>query len=312
MSTSNEKFDSPLSDLELPTAIEPPADRASTAILREIVAHLRQRRAQLLEAWASRISEAGFLTAMSAEEVLEECGAMYDNYLAAVETGSSKSLDSYAHELSERTVTRGVGTHEVVGTVLLLRDVLAKSLYAEYGQNQDNLTRVLGAYGPAASRIATMVAVGFVREHEHIIRQQQEAMRKLSTPVLTIHERLLILPIIGILDPQRARQLTEQLLEAIRSNRAKVVVMDLTGVATMDAPVANNLVQTVGAARLLGAEVIITGVSPELARTLVTIGVDLEKLATVGDLRGGIERAARLLGYKVVPIDETTTDTATE
>jgi rsbT co-antagonist protein RsbR len=119
---------------------------------------------------------------------------------------------------------------------------------------------------------------------------------------LQVRERLLILPIIGVIDPQRARQLTEQLLRGIRTNRAKVVVIDITGVPVMDANVSNHLVQTVEATRLLGATVIITGLSPEIAQTLVTIGVDLSKMNTVGDLQGGIEEAERLLGYQVVPM----------
>jgi rsbT co-antagonist protein RsbR len=121
---------------------------------------------------------------------------------------------------------------------------------------------------------------------------------------LQVRERLLILPIIGVIDPHRARQLTEQLLRGIRSNRAKVVVIDITGVAAMDATVANHLVQTVEASRLLGASSIVTGLSPEIAQTLVNIGVDLGKMNTVGDLQGGIEQAERLLGYKVVQLTE--------
>jgi rsbT co-antagonist protein RsbR len=83
-----------------------------------------------------------------------------------------------------------------------------------------------------------------------------------------------------------------------------VVVIDITGVAAMDATVANHLVQTVEASRLLGATVIVTGLSPEIAQTIVNIGVDLGKMNTVGDLQGGIEQAERLLGYKVVPFAE--------
>ena len=143
-----------------------------------------------------------------------------------------------------------------------------------------------------------------MQERERVIRQQQEAIRELSTPVLQVRERLLILPIIGVIDPQRARQLTEQLLRGIRTNRAKVVVIDITGVAAMDVTVANHLVQTVEASRLLGATVIVTGLSPEIAQTLVTIGVELGKMNTVGDLQGGIEQAERLLGYKVSPQSE--------
>jgi rsbT co-antagonist protein RsbR len=149
-----------------------------------------------------------------------------------------------------------------------------------------------------------------VKERERIIREQQEAIRELSTPVLQVRERLLILPIIGAIDPQRARQLTEQLLRGIRTNRARVVVIDITGVAALDSSVANHLVQTVEASRLLGATVIVTGLSPEIAQTLVTIGVDLGKMNTVGDLQGGIEEAERLLGYTVAPAREGTAQQA--
>ena len=139
-----------------------------------------------------------------------------------------------------------------------------------------------------------------VYERERIIRQQQEAIRELSTPVLQIRGRLLLLPIIGVIDTYRARFITENLLRAIRVNRAKVVVMDVTGVASIDSRVANHLLQTVSAARLMGANVIVTGLSSEVAQSLVALGIELTKLNTVGDLQGGLEEAERILGYRVV------------
>src|SRR5947207_8059980 len=139
-----------------------------------------------------------------------------------------------------------------------------------------------------------------VFERERTIRQQQESIRELSTPVLQIRERLLLLPIIGVIDTQRARLITESLLRSIRANRAKVVVMDITGVATIDSKVSNHLLQTVTAARLMGAFVIATGLSSEVAQSLVQLGMELNRLNTVGDLQGGIEEGERLLGYRLV------------
>jgi rsbT co-antagonist protein RsbR len=272
----------------------------TAALLSELLGHLRHNRTRMREQWIQRIIEGKLLTAMSQEEVFAETTSVYDSYLEVLETGSVEALQAYARNLSERIIPRGVETHEVLGIVLLLRDVLARELFSKYGPDPTALNQVLDAYEPAANRIATTVGVGFVQERERVIRQQQEAIRELSTPVLPVRERLLILPIIGVIDPQRARQLTEQLLVGVRSNRAKVVVMDITGVPAIDVKVANHLVQTVEAARLLGATVIVTGLSPEIAQTLVTIGVDLGKMNTVGDLQGGIEEAERLLGYRVV------------
>jgi rsbT co-antagonist protein RsbR len=137
-------------------------------------------------------------------------------------------------------------------------------------------------------------------DREQTIRQQQEAIRELSTPTLQVRDQLLILPIIGMLDTQRAKQLTDSLLHAIRAHRARVVVMDITGVATVDSKVANHLIQTVEAAALMGASVIVTGVSADVAQSLVTLGIDLGRITTLGDLQGGLEEAERILGYRVV------------
>jgi rsbT co-antagonist protein RsbR len=138
-----------------------------------------------------------------------------------------------------------------------------------------------------------------IAERERTLKLQQEAIRELSTPTLQIRDRLLILPIIGLLDSVRARQLTDGLLNAVRANRAKVVVMDITGVVTIDSKVANHLIQTVAAARLMGARVIVTGLSADTAQALVSLGINLGQLNTMGDLQGGLEEAERFLGYQV-------------
>ena len=267
----------------------------------EVVEYLRENRTTLRKQWVDRITEANLLSVMTPDEIFSEVTSVYDNYVDTLETGSVERLQAYAKDLSERIVPRGVETHEVLGIVLLLRDVLARSLFVKYQDDATLLDEILDAYEPAANRIAVTVSVSFVEERERVIREQQEAIRELSTPVLQFRERLLILPIIGMLDQQRARQLTEQLLGAIQRQRAKVVVIDITGVATVDVDVANHLVQTVEAARLMGASAIITGVSSKIAQTLVDLGVDLGMMKTVGDLQGGLEEADRMMAVDAFP-----------
>jgi rsbT co-antagonist protein RsbR len=284
---------------ETQIATPPKAPASDVSLLHELVDYLRQSRADLREEWVRRITEAQLLRVMTSEEIFSEVTAVYDNYVDALETGSVETLQAYARDLSERIIPRGVETHEVLEIVLLLRDVLARSLFVKYQHDADLLNRILDSYEPAANRIAVTVGVSFVDERERVIREQQEAIRELSTPVLQVRDRLLILPIIGMLDSPRARQLTEQLLGAIQANRARVVVIDITGVAAIDRAVANHLVQTVEAARLMGASTIITGLSSKIAQTLVDLGVDLAMMKTVGDLQGGLEEAERLLGHRL-------------
>src|SRR5687768_17275826 len=194
-------------------------------LMAELVTHLRENRSQLRQQWVDRISDSHLLSAMTAREVFNEVTSVYDNYVAVLETGSVGELQRYARDLSERIIPRGVETHEVVGIVLLLRDVLARSLFEKYRDDFDLLNRVLDAYEPAANRIANTVAVSFVEQRERVIRDQQDALLELSTPVLQVRERLLILPIIGVLDTARALQLTEQLLHGIRAHRDRKSVV---------------------------------------------------------------------------------------
>ena len=295
---------------DTPTSDDPSADfptldqEDEEKLLPQLVAHLREHRTRLRQEWATRINEAHLLEAMTPQEMSAETTSVYDNYVEVLETGSVEALQHYARDLSERIIPRGVETHEVVGIVLLLRDVLARSLFEKYQRDFALLNRVLDAYEPAANRIANTVAVSFVEQRERVIRDQQDALLELSTPVLQVRERLLILPIIGVLDTARALQLTEQLLHGIRAHRAKLVVIDITGVPNVDEAVANSLVDTVTASRLMGADVIITGLSSDIAQTLVTIGVDLSKMHTVGDLQGGIEEAERQLGFRVSKVPD--------
>jgi rsbT co-antagonist protein RsbR len=292
-----------MANVAYPTPQTPQIDES---LLKELVDHLREHRTNLREKWVQRITDARLLSAMSPQEIFSEATAVYDKYVDTLETGSVETLQEYAQDLSERIISRGVETHEVLGIVLLLRDVLARSLFERYESDPSLLDRILDAYEPAANRIAVIVGVSFVRERERVIGEQQATIHELSTPVLQVREQLLILPIIGILDSRRATQLTEQLLDAIRTHRARVVVIDVTGVPAIDETVANHLVQTVKACRLMGAGVIITGLSPDIAQTLVTLGVDLSMMNPVGDLQGGIEAAERTLGYTVpTPTDST-------
>lgn len=142
----------------------------------------------------------------------------------------------------------------------------------------------------------------YIESRERTIGEQQEAIKELSTPVLPFRQGILILPVIGMIDSYRASQLMEQLLRSIRDTRSRVVVVDITGVPYVDSRVASHLVQTVEAARLMGSKVIVSGVSPEIALTMVTLGIDLGRIETVGDMQSGIERAEQLSGYKVTRI----------
>ncbi len=283
-----------------------PSNEADTALRQELVEHFREKRELLRQQWVEQMTTKGLLAGLTREEIENESITIYDTCIVCLETGEYEGAQTYAMRMAERGVLRGMTTEQIIGGILTLRDVYGRSLFEWYQQDMERLSGALDIYEPVANKIISIVALAFVEEREKVVRQQQEAIRELSTPVLQVRDQLLILPIIGVIDTHRARQLTEQLLRTIRTRRAKVVVMDITGVPAVDSKIAGHLVQTVDASKLMGATVIVTGISPEIAQTLVTLGVDIAKMNTVGDLQGGIEVANQFLGYKVVRTDPET------
>ena len=261
---------------------------------------------------------------------LDELTAAFFDHLGSLEAGATLLKNRAAFEQARRfkqAHVRAMVSGDIDVRYVEERLKLAM-LYAQVGLEPrlflgafDRLLQAIGAVvvrqaGPAAEnfeRFMSLTKLAFfdlslivdvlIFERERIIRVQQESLRELSTPVLQIRERLLILPIIGVIDTQRARQVTEALLRAIRTHRAKVVVIDITGVPVVDSRVANHLMQTVMAARLMGTLAIVTGLSAEVAQALVTLGVDLGNVRTAGDLQGGLEEGERILGYVTVRDD---------
>jgi len=281
-------------------------------IIRELCEHLRKTRDRNRKVWVDKTVEVGLLQAMTKDEIMAEATSVYDNYIGVLETGKEEELLAYARDLSERVIPRGVTTGEVLGLVLVLRDILSRSLNDKYAADEDFRNKVMDVYEPAANRIAIVVATIFVNERERTISEQQAAIRELSTPVFTVWGQLLVLPVIGAIDSLRAKQLTENLLNGIRIQRAKVAILDITGVPSVDSKIASHVLMAVEAARLLGCSVILTGVSETISQTMVALGIDLSRINAVLDLQSGIEEGVRLLGMEVRKIETKTTTEMTE
>jgi rsbT co-antagonist protein RsbR len=206
--------------------------------------------------------------------------------------------DEYFDQLLHDAVTyarAGISFSSWMSVLAAFREPLHRRLFERYGTDPDRLRTIVAAEEELLGRAMGVMADAYLEEKERVIAEQQEAIKELTTPVLTLRPALLLLPLIGVVDSDRARQITEQLLDAVARERARVVVIDVTGVPTVDSMVANHLMQTTQAARLMGATVFVTGISTETAQTLVRIGVDPSKLHTSGDLSSGIAEAEVVL-----------------
>jgi anti-anti-sigma factor len=203
-----------------------------------------------------------------------------------------------AYWQNTREQAAGYATAEIplaswVELVNLFRDDIIERVFAV--AEREELLGVVHAVNRWLDDAIAAFAQAFVSANEGVIAHQQQAIRQLSTPVLQLRSGLLILPMVGALDRERLDQMRALLLAAVRERRARAVVLDVTGVPEIDSVAANALIGSVTSARMMGAEVIISGLSAEISQTLVTVGIDLSRVISAGDLQAGIELAERSL-----------------
>jgi rsbT co-antagonist protein RsbR len=226
--------------------------------------------------------------------------ALQESDAADFDDPSFDELRTFLNEISRQRAVKGYTPSENATYILSLRNVVLPILAEDFEGDIVTLVGEMDHFTRLLDRMGLVMVENFIRSREEIIRQQRADMLELSTPVIKVWDKILTLPIIGTLDSRRAQMMTEALLQRIVDTGSTVAILDITGVRTMDTLVANHLIKTVTAARLMGARCILTGVSPAIAQTMVQLGIDLSQITTRAQMSDGIRLALEMIGRKVV------------
>ena len=202
-------------------------------------------------------------------------------------------------DVSRERVNRGVTPTEMATFVLALKAPLFKRLEAMQDSEHGVLIRDVMLVTRLVDAFAIYTNEIFIPEREQIIDRQRQEMLELSTPVVELWDRVLTLPLIGTLDSARAQEVMENLLQTILERQAEVVIMDITGVGTVDTQVAQHLLRAAAAVRLMGAECIISGISPMIAQTMVQLGIDVGTVSTRSSILTALWDALLTVGYVI-------------
>lgn len=226
--------------------------------------------------------------------------AAQDGSIGDIETASWAEVRGFLENLSQKRAQQGFSPSETATFVLSLKQPLFERLRHEYGRDVEGLANDLWTGTTLLDKLALYTTEVFLKNREAIIMRQQEELLELSTPVVQLWEGILALPLIGTLDSERTQVVMESLLQKIVETGSMIAIIEITGVPTVDTLVAQHLLKTVAAARLMGADCIISGIRPQIAQTIVHLGVDLGNVITKATLADAFSVALQRRGLLVV------------
>jgi rsbT co-antagonist protein RsbR len=261
----------------------------------------------LLDDWRSRLStEHGGLAAELQAEMNDLLEAQRQVLLHPTGGGNAHAtevarinLESVLRNSSQLRAARGQTPEASVQFVQSGKDALLALLGAHAPADTAEREQTQHALSALTDRCVLILVSQFVATREAVIRNQAQSLLDMSTPVITLWESILLLPLVGIVDSVRAVQIAERLLETIGRTEAEITLIDVTGVPIMDTSVARHLLRTVAAAEMLGSRVILTGISPTTAQTMVKLGIDMSSVPTRGSLRAGVALALSMTGRQI-------------
>ncbi|HZS27654.1 MAG TPA: STAS domain-containing protein [Candidatus Angelobacter sp.] len=272
---------------------------------------IRKHEQDLRASWLEQMSTAtrrGDL--MKDSEVKQQIHDFLEGMVEGLRAGAATDLDAPSWEkpkelmrtISASRALQGFSTSETASFILSLKQPLFNVIRKEMSGNPDEMFKEIWNATLLVDKFALFTTEAFMAAREQLIKRQQQELLELSTPVVKLWEGILALPIIGTLDSARTQVVMESLLQTVVQTNSKFAIIDITGVPTVDTLVAQHLLKTITAARLMGAECIISGIRPQIAQTIVHLGIDLAQVTTKAKLADAFAVCLQRSGRAVVKV----------
>lgn len=264
---------------------------------------------QILKDWLASQSAAGGRSTPQTDAQLQRnstdvLGSLRETLRAGAPadiSGSSwNGLRQKLDDIAKTRAQQGFSPSETATFIFSLKEPLFSRFRSEFAHDPATLASVTWTASTLLDKLGLYTIATYQESREQLIIRQQQEMMELSTPVVKLWDNVLALPLIGTLDSARTQIVMQNLLEAIVAESAAIAIIDITGVPTVDTLVAQHLLKTVAAARLMGADCIISGIRPQIAQTIIHLGVDLAGVTTKATLADAIKLAFRRLNYSIV------------
>ncbi|WP_296252560.1 STAS domain-containing protein [Pseudomonas sp. UBA4194] len=261
--------------------------------------------------WLASLEASGATRNIKEDDLKQQTREFFEQLLIALSSGDSQNIAGgqwaevrqLLEKLSHSRALLGHDSHQTAHFIFALKGPLFSVLQRAYETEPALLASELLQVSELLDALGMYTIRTFQKSREMVIKRQQEELLELSTPVVKLWEGVLALPMIGTLDSQRTQVVMESLLQRIVDTGSEIAIIDITGVPTVDTLVAQHLLKTVTAIRLMGADCIISGVRPQIAQTIVHLGLDLQGVVTKANLADALALALRRLNLTVSKAD---------
>jgi rsbT co-antagonist protein RsbR len=268
---------------------------------------LKRAEAELSASWRADLETSGAMRNLKADDVDQQTKEFLRLLTAVLEKGGSQNITTadwdevrqFLEKLSHQRALAGQDSSQTANFIFSLKGPMFALLQKQYVGDPAALAEQLWEISQLLDVLGLHTIRTYQKSRESVIKRQQEELLELSTPVVKLWDGVLALPMIGTLDSQRTQVVMESLLQRIVDTGSEIAIIDITGVPTVDTLVAQHLLKTVTAIRLMGADCIISGVRPQIAQTIVHLGLDLQGVVTKANLADALALALRRLGLTV-------------
>ncbi|HYM29190.1 MAG TPA: STAS domain-containing protein [Steroidobacteraceae bacterium] len=268
---------------------------------------LARQREKILKQWQRELAALTGKAKLSAEDTRRQADQFFDVFMSALSAGAGadtaaegwKPVRAFLDQLSKERVMAGFSSDETAIFIFSLKRALFEAVSGESRRSTQQIAEDLWTISELLDKLGLHTIKTFQRSREEVINRQQAEMLELSTPVVKLWDGILALPLIGTLDSARTQVVMESLLQKIVETESQVAIIDITGVPTVDTLVAQHLLKAVTALRLMGADCIVSGVRPQIAQTIVHLGVDLQGVTTKANLADALSLALKRTGVTI-------------
>jgi len=237
-------------------------------------------------------------------ELMDQTSREFAELMTSNLLESHEAYESRLNDFSEKVVRYGWSITFVTKAINHFGEIVFNGMERDGVINQENLRAFAEEFNTWITPIRDSTIDTYSKTWERTVSLQKIALQELSASLIPVFDKVSVMPLVGTIDTERARLIMENLLDGVVKHRAEVVLLDITGVPVVDTMVAHHIIQAADAVRLVGAKCMLVGIRPEIAQTIVTLGINLNEFTTTSTLQRGVEQALAWTNRKIVEVDE--------